>query len=189
MVNRCPDYDYQAFIKLTEKFITTQILQSNIITFLQENVQIKVNETVIGLLEKHSGKSRNTIYKNINQLQVYSTPSFIRYWQSMNTICKEHGIEDEKIPTLNEVYLEYENFFALISYISLEDKFENVLQTFTTSILELINFYSSRSNLLSNNQNTLLAQIKNSPIIINALNVKRAQAREKQRERMENINE
>ncbi|MGE8206028.1 hypothetical protein ACQKP0_15905 [Heyndrickxia sp. NPDC080065] len=189
LVSRRPDYNYQAYIKLTEKFITTQILQKNIITFLQNNIQLEAKETIIGLLEKYSGKSKNTIYKNINQLQVYSTPSFIRYWQSLSVICKKHGVSEEKIPILNEVYLEYEDFFALLSYISLEDKLENVLQTHTSSTLELINFYSSKSELLTDKQNSLLAQIKGSQIIIDALEANRAKARGEQKERMKKVNE
>lgn len=189
MTQKNRDYDYQAYIKLTERYICYSILQNNIIEFLQRNIQLKSNETVSGLLERYTGKSRNTIYKNVNTLQVYNTTSFIRYWNSMLIICGEYGIPEEKVPDLKNIYLEYKEFFELMSFIGVENNLEEILKNYANPTLDLVNLFNAREKLLTENQISLLSQIKNSPTIKKALATKDKLQQEAQKERMKKTNE
>lgn len=176
-------------MKLTEKYIANQILKNYVIAFLEENIQGDAKPTITSLLEQYSGKTRNTIYKNLNQIQVYSAPSFIRYWHSLEGICEEYQIPKEKWPTLRDIYVVYEDFFELLSYLSLEDCLEKVLNIYLESVVDIVKFYSHKKKQLTEKQLELLKQIEASPTVIEVFQLDKEKALKIQRERMETINE
>ncbi len=141
-------------------------MQTNIVNFLRKNTNKK--QSVRTLLAEKAGKATNTIYRNINELELYNAASLLRYWQAMVDICHELDIEESKIPNLNDLLSTYGEILYFLNHITTEDQIEMLIDTHREAILKIITFYQSRKKLITANEDDLLKQLASHPTIIEA---------------------
>ena len=165
-LNSESNFNKKSLIKLTEQYLTTTILQKNIVGFLQKNTDKK--HSAITLLAERAGKATNTIYKNINELELYNAASLLRYWIAMIDVCRKLGVEESRIPNLNNLLSTYEEILYFLNHITTEDQIEILVDTHRDAILKIMTFYQSRKKLLTEKEDELLKQLASHPTIINA---------------------
>lgn len=157
-------------------------MQENIIGFLQKNTNTK--HSVKTLLAERSGKLANTIYKNINELEIYNAASLLRYWQAMVDVCRDLDVEESKIPSLNDLLSSYREILHFLNHITTEDQIKILIDTHCDAILKIITFYQSRKKLLTDIEDELLKQLEAHPTIIEALAQSEQQQKQATLERM-----
>ncbi|MGA3677826.1 hypothetical protein [Lysinibacillus agricola] len=181
-MNNQSNFNKKSLIKLTEQYLTTTILQKNIIGFLQDSTHKKHSTKT--LLAERAGKSANTIYKNINELELYNAASLLRYWVAMVDVCREIEVEESKIPNLNDLLSKYEEILYFLNHITTEDQIEMLIDTHLDAFLEIIVFYQSHKKLLTDKEDELLEQLMAHPTIIDAFTQSEQQQKDALLERM-----
>lgn len=174
------DFNKGALRKLTEQYLTTMILDKDILSFLENNVKTKKSSST--KLAEKSGKSSNTIYKNINELGIYNAISLLRYWQAMIDICKEQKIENSKIPSLDQLLLTYKDILTLLSQITTEDEIETLIQNNLIALSQIVTFYKNKST--TEKEKELLKQLLSNSLINSELKNQQQQQKVAQLERM-----
>ncbi|MGY3190388.1 hypothetical protein [Lysinibacillus sp. TE18511] len=181
-MNSQSNFNKKSMIKLTEQYLTTTILQKNIVGFLQENTHKKHSTKT--LLAERAGKAANTIYKNINELELYNASSLLRYWMAMVDVCRELDVEESKIPSLNDLLSTYREILYFLNHITTEDQIEILIDTHREAILKIITFYHPRKKLLTDKEDELLKQLEAHPTIIEAFAQSEQQQKQATLERM-----
>ena len=112
-----------------------------------KNVDTK--RSISNVLAERAGKATNTIYKNINELEIYNAISLLRYWQAMAEICREFKIDETKIPNLNALLLDYEEILSFLNHITTEDQIETLIDNNFNATLQIITFYKSHGTSIT----------------------------------------
>jgi len=176
------NFNQKALRTLVEKYLATTILQKDILGFLEKSTSLK--RSIVNLLAEKSGKSANTVYKNINELEIYNSISLLRYWKAMVDICQENGIKETELPNLNTLLLTYKDILSLIIQITTEDQIEVLIKSHTDAILQIVTFYKSQSTSLTEAEEKTLQQLRLNPIIKPALDEREEQRKKEIIERM-----
>lgn len=139
--------EMNAIRTFTEKYLCTSILSNDILTFLQE--KLKNIKSVSNLLAEKAGKDPNSIYKNKNELTIYSAPSFLRYWFAMINICKENDISNITIPSLDELLIKYAPYINLLNQINGVNDLKSIVNLHADTLFSIILYYKNHSNGLN----------------------------------------
>lgn len=176
------DFNKKALRKLTEQYLTSTILQEDIIKFLEKNVDTK--RSISNVLAERAGKATNTVYKNINNLELYNAISLLRYWKALVDICREHKIKEIEIPNLNSLLSNYEGILNFLNHITTEDEIETLIDAHLNALLQIITFYKSHSTSITEEELKLLQQLETYPTINQAFEKRKQEHKSVLRERM-----
>ncbi|MEB7454370.1 MULTISPECIES: hypothetical protein [Lysinibacillus] len=177
------NFNKKGLRKITEQYLTSLILQEDIIGFLEKNVNTK--RSISNVLAERAGKATNTIYRNINQLEIFNAISLLRYWKALIEICREYKIPEEKIPNLNSLLSKYDETLSFLNHITTEDKIETLVDVHLNTILKIITFYKKHSSSITESEKHLLTKLETHPEVRNVFKEREELNKKAIKERME----
>lgn len=168
MTKNSETYDKTSLLKLAEQYLVRSILDREIYTFLHQHPKTK-SQKISKILSQGAGKSRNTIYKNINEFTNYSASSLLRYWSSMIAICKEYNVPEKDMPSLDSLLIKYKYLLDFINQIAIEDELDILINGHTEAVWEIYEIYTKRLNNSHKNitakEKLLLEHLAEHPLI------------------------
>lgn len=180
-------FDKEALRTLTEKYLAKEIFENEILNFLTGHPQIiKVVKKgqMAKILSERAGKSINSIYKNKNEFTNYSAVSFLRYWQAMRSICLDHSILEENLPSIDSLFDKYGTVLDFINQIAIEDELSLLVDEHPEIVANLYDTFERYLNNgtekpLTKKEKEILNVVTQQPVIQNRLNNKIREQRER----------
>lgn len=122
---------------LAEMYLCSSFLKNEIYNVIR---LAGINERDISaLLSQKTGKPLNSIYRDKNNLTVYSASSLLRYWKAMLDILAEKNIS--QFPNLNNVLSKYQVFFSFISEIADASDLNNAVEHHVDFIVDMLIYF------------------------------------------------
>lgn len=173
--------DKHALRTLSEKYLAQTILEKDILDCLKLVIpkSSKIDKRKITqLLSDRTGKSKNTIYKNTNEYTNYSAVSLLRYWQAMKSLCIDHNVPPEDIPSIDFLLTKYEFILEWINQIAIEDDLTILVDQHPDIVIQLYDKFKDHLNnnsvkLLTTHEKNIMKEIEQHPIIQQKLNIKK----------------